>query len=42
MLPEYFRMLSNPIGTIAGVIVCYKLSSARLRQQSARPNANSR
>jgi hypothetical protein len=31
-----------PIGIIVGVIVCYKLSSTRLRQQSARPNTNSR
>src|SRR6266446_10084789 len=30
-----------PIGIIVGVIVCYKLSSTRLRQQSARPNTDS-
>ena len=30
-----------PIGIIVGVIVRYKLSSTRLRQQSARPNTNS-
>jgi len=30
-----------PIGIIVGVIVCYELSSTRLRQQSARPNTDS-